>query len=182
MKKSVEKREIKNPIFRFLILAPVTGFGLGYSPKAPGTAGSILGIPLGLYLLSFPIIYSVGIILVLTLFFSWLSQLAGNHWGQRDSGKIVIDEVLGQALTLIGLWKFSSQSGDSVWSQINNQPSLWVFWILVGFGLFRLFDITKPFPAKSLDNYNSGLGVMGDDTVAGIYAALILRFATQIIN
>jgi phosphatidylglycerophosphatase A len=167
MKKLVPVRPITHPVKKFFILGIVSGLGLGYSPKAPGTAGSLLGIPLGLYLLKFPVAYAVLFLIVSAFLASLLAQRAGDHWGERDSSKIVIDEVIGQALALLGLW---------VLKEPNSSITSWVLFIIMSFGLFRAFDITKPFPANVLDRHNSGFGVIGDDLIAGLYAAIVVRF------
>lgn len=154
---------IQSTPLRFFVLMLSTGFGLGYAPWAPGTFGSLLGIPLGLYWLQFPpwmIVLSAS-----ALFFlgSWCAQKSSLHWGEWDSSKIVIDEVLGQALAIYGLRRI-----------LLTDPSALPFFIALSFLLFRLCDIVKPFPARTFDRQHSGWGVMADDVVAGLYAAFIV--------
>ncbi len=177
MKKQIQAQPIKNPLAKFLILGFSTAGGLGYAPLAPGTAGSLLGIPLGLWLLGFPTLLSLGICLVLTLIFSPVSHRASLHWGEMDCGRIVIDEVIGQAITLLGL-KFLFESQDI---------SATHFWSFVGgaFVIFRALDILKPFPAKLFERNSTsfgikGLGIIADDVVAGLYGALIIRGISKI--
>jgi phosphatidylglycerophosphatase A len=189
MKKPVSLKKIHNPILRFFILASCSGLGLGFSPIAPGTAGSLLGIPLGLWLLKYSVIYSVAFLILLSLFFSWVAEKAGDHWGERDSSKIVIDEVIGQAFTLLGAWVLAHPKKIdtglefrefNILEIIQLEPQTWAWTILTAFLLFRALDIVKPFPANRLDRHNSGLGVIGDDVVAGLYGAIVLRFLIPI--
>jgi len=158
-----------------------TGFGLGYLPKAPGTWGSLGGVvvatasflslvaswmePTGfftrrsfqltfwkIYLDSFSyFLLAVGIAWVGV----WASQLAHLHFRKKDPQNVVIDEISGQFLTFLPArfdWQF----------------------LLAGFLLFRVFDIWKPWPARAAEKLPGGWGIMADDWVAGIYAALCL--------
>jgi len=86
-----------------------------------------------------------------------------------DSSKVTFDEVLGQAITLIGLRGFV---------RIEGVMPPWYF-ILAAFLIFRILDIVKPFPARTMDNKPSGWGVMLDDVVAGIYGALVISAAAR---
>lgn len=141
---------------RFVILFATWG-GTGYSPVASGTVGTLAAIPLYLVLarLSLPLY----ILTLVTFFFfsSWVSGLAEEIFGEKDSGKIVIDEVVGYLVTMTGVavsWQ----------------------WVVAGFFLFRFFDIVKVEPARYCDRYvKSGYGVVLDDVVAGIYSCLVLQ-------
>jgi phosphatidylglycerophosphatase A len=142
---------------RALAVAIGTGCGAGFSPVAPGTAGSALGVlifvalaPVGLP--------GLGLALVVTIAAGlWAAGVCGERYGAHDHGRIVIDEVAGQ---LIALASFPARPG----------------WLLAGFLLFRLFDIAKPFPARRIDReWRSAGGVMADDVVAGVYANLSLQ-------
>ena len=134
-----------------------TGFGSGYSPIASGTAGSLVGllIYLGLRDLS-----SLHYFIILVAFFiigCYTSGVAEKTFREKDSSRIVIDEIHGMLLTL---WTLP-------------QTTLYV---IVGFFLFRLFDIWKPFPARYLEKkVPGGFGVMLDDTAAALYANGILQ-------
>ncbi len=138
---------------RKLILFVATGAGSGYSPVAPGTLGSVVGLLLYLPLSRLP---GVGYLLAVALLSAagtWAANGAERIFGQHDDGRITIDEVAGLLLSLALL-----------------PPRLDV--ALVGFGLFRLFDIWKPPPASHAERLPGGLGVMADDWVAGAYANL----------
>ena len=145
---------------RFVILAATWG-GTGFSPFASGTVGTLGAIPLFLVLtrLSLPL-YLLSTV-AFTLFACWISGFGEELFGEHDSGKIVIDEVAGYLVTMIAV------------------PPSWQA-ILIGFLMFRLFDITKPQPARWFDrSLLNGYGVVLDDVAAGIYACaathLLLR-------
>lgn len=141
-----------------LVLILATGFGSGTIPWASGTWGSAVGLLVLFGLQSLrPLSFLVTLI---TLFFLgvWASAEAEKIFGEKDSGKIVIDEVVGQLISLFLI------------------PLSWKS-VLLGFFLFRLFDIWKPFPARWFqDHLKGGWGVMMDDVMAGIYVNLILQF------
>jgi len=156
-----------------LLLA--TGFGLGYLPLAPGSWGSLGGVALAWGLAQLPIAQHgvnlvweggglsfyfpvlVGATLAAAILGIWVAGRAAEHFRKADPGPVVIDEISGQLLTFLGLglllrpnWKY----------------------LLAGFILFRVFDIWKPFPARAAEKLPGGWGIMADDWVAGIYAAL----------
>ena len=134
-----------------------TGCYVGYIPLAPGTLGSLMGIPL-LWLLSklaFP--FSVLAMFFFILLSLWIGGEAEKIFNQKDSPCIVIDEIAGMLVTFAMV----------PWSMQN---------ILIGFILFRGFDIAKPFPIPLIEKkLHGGLGVVMDDIMAGIYANVILR-------
>ena len=140
-----------------LIILFTTGFYSGYFPIASGTAGSFVGV--GLYLLMDRFI-SVPYYAVVTLVVFILGILASSKaeiiFGKKDSGKIVIDEIVGFMVTMFAI------------------PST-LKYVLAGFFLFRVFDIIKPFPIRRFEKLEGGLGVMLDDFIAGIYVNLILH-------
>jgi phosphatidylglycerophosphatase A len=127
-----------------------TGFGIGRVPLAPGTFGTLLGIPLFLALreLSSPVY--VAVVLLLFASGAWICHVAERQLGVHDHKSIVLDEVVGYLITL---WL---------------APPGWI-WLAIGFGLFRIFDIWKPFPIRRLEQLPGGLGVMADDAMAGVY-------------
>ncbi len=133
------------------------GFGVGCSPKAPGTMGTLLavGIYLPLSLLS-PGVY-LGVLGLVVLGGIWLCGSAAEDLGVHDHPGIVWDEIAGFLLTMVAA------------------PPGW-YWVVIGFLLFRLFDIWKPWPIRWLDReIGGGLGIMLDDIVAGLFAAACLQ-------
>lgn len=143
------KRKLGDPLATIL----ATGFGAGLTPIAPGTAGSALALPLAW--LFYQDLGSAGvalIALIMTLIGFWSCNRVERLWGEHDSPRIVIDEIAGQLVTFVPL--------------VCSWPHL-----IVGFGLFRLFDTLKPWPAGWIDReVEGGIGVMLDDLVAGLYA------------
>lgn len=141
-----------------------TGFGAGYFPKAPGTAGAAVGIPLGLILdLLSPVESFCGLVL-LTLLGFWASGVAERTLKEKDPAVVVIDEVIGMA---ISMWAI--------------EPS----WLSVAllFFLFRLFDIWKPFPVKNMEEvFSGGIGIVMDDVMAGIYANILWRMGSSFFS
>jgi phosphatidylglycerophosphatase A len=136
-------------------LALATAFGAGYAPVAPGTFGSIVGLVLWAALPASPsthaaVIAGVGVV------GAWSASVAEQHFARTDPSHVVIDEVLGMLITLFA------------------NPVAWPGAIL-GFLLFRVADVIKPFPANRLERLHGGLGVMADDAMAGVYANLALR-------
>jgi phosphatidylglycerophosphatase A len=143
-------------VTRLAVFISTVGY-CGYFPVAPGTVGSLAGLVF--YLLVWwtqSVAVEVGMILVLFHVGIWAGTTSERYFGGIDPGPIVIDEVVGMLITLafipVGL------SGA-----------------LVGFFLFRVFDVIKPFPAGRLERLHGGLGVMADDAMAAIYANLSLR-------
>jgi phosphatidylglycerophosphatase A len=129
----------------------------GYFPIAPGTVGSAAGLVVyALVWWSGSPIVEVGLIAGLLAAGIWASTAAERHFGGIDPGPVVIDEVVGMLITLafipVGL------SGA-----------------IVGFFLFRVFDIVKPYPAGRFEQLHGGLGIMADDAMAGVYGNLSLR-------
>jgi phosphatidylglycerophosphatase A len=142
-----------------------SGLGSGYSPVAPGTAGSLLAM-----LLFYPIrsfftehfgLIGILIIMVTVIIGIWSANIIEKILGKKDPGLVVIDEVAGQWLTY--LWV----------------PFTWWGWI-AGFFLFRLFDIVKPTPARQLENIKGGRGIMFDDLAAGVYANILLQIGVRL--
>jgi phosphatidylglycerophosphatase A len=140
------------------------GFGSGLAPVAPGTFGSLVGIPLTLWLL--PAYGDVGFGLIIAGAFAigvWACDITGKRLGITDYGGIVWDEVV--AMMLI-LWL------------VPLRP----WWILLAFLLFRLFDIIKLPPARQIDaHWKSGLGVMLDDIAAAVHTLIVLALLQRIL-
>ncbi|MDD5772825.1 MAG: phosphatidylglycerophosphatase A [bacterium] len=134
-------------------------FFVGYSPVAPGTLGTLIGIPLYFILsLKGPKIYIIFTTLFIILGIE-ISSLAETIFDEHDSPKIIIDEIAGFLITMLFI-------------------PLNIKFIFFGFTLFRIFDIWKPFPISYLQKFPGGTGIMADDILAGIYSNFIL----QIIN
>jgi phosphatidylglycerophosphatase A len=156
-------------------MAIATAFGLGYLPKAPGTWGSLMGVALtALYwwLLESgkpfgrlaadthsgvtPALFAVAVTVMVAIMGVAAATTAAFYIGKKDPQIVVIDEVSGQLISYFGIgaatpnWKY----------------------LVLGFILFRVFDIWKPFPARQAEFLPGGLGIMADDWIAGVYAAL----------
>lgn len=136
------------------------GFGSGLAPKAPGTFGSafaLLFIPAWLALGFFN---SVLIIVLMSLLGIYLCGRTAELMGVHDDGRIVWDEFAGQSISFLPLVYL----GQMNW-----------LWVPVGFALFRLFDVWKPWPIRVVDRrVHGGFGIMLDDIIAGIWAALCI--------
>jgi len=133
------------------------GFGSGLSPKAPGTAGTVVAMLIYLALPAMsPLLYALLILLSFVLGI-WLCGKTATDLGVHDHGGIVWDEFVGYWITM-----FMAPSG--------------LFWAVLGFVLFRILDIFKPWPIKWADKQlKGGLGIMLDDVLAGIMAALCIQ-------
>lgn len=140
------------------------GFGAGLSPKAPGTVGTVVAVLIYLVLPSMqPVIYA-GLILLSFVFGIWICGKTSEDLGVHDHGGIVWDEFVGYWITMF------------------MAPSV-LFWVLLGFILFRLLDIFKPWPIKWADKeLAGGLGIMLDDVLAGIMAALCMQALVVLIG
>ena len=138
---------------RKLVLFVATGAGSGYSPLASGTAGSLVGLALWVPLLRLPAPGYAAAALAVCGLGVWAAQRAEALFGHKDDGRITIDEVAGMLLALA----FLPARADVA---------------VVGFLLFRVFDIWKPPPARAAERLGGGLGVMADDVVAAVYANL----------
>ena len=141
-----------------------TLFGAGNVGGAPGTVGSLLGLMLYVMTLLAGGAPAVAIFFAWLLVFSiWSSAAAARHLGQKDPACVVIDEVVGMWVTLIG-----TQSHGPM--------------LLAGFLLFRAFDIAKPFPIRKIESLPGGCGIVLDDVAAGIYANVSLRVAAILLT
>ena len=139
-----------------------TGFFIGTVPFAPGTFGSIVGLPIVFLLSRLDLLLSISFILLFIFFAVGIASAAEKILNQQDPAKIVIDEMAGLMVTFTGL-PFNLTTA------------------IAGFIIFRAFDILKPFPIRALERkLAGGTGVVFDDVLAGIYANLILRLAFYI--
>ena len=154
--------------------AIATFFYVGLMPKAPGTWGSLAALPFAfvIHLLGgFWLLVICCLIAFLAGWWATLRETAGKE--NHDPGEIVIDEVVGQWITLMPV-SAALTALDDGWLPL---------WLLVsGFALFRLFDITKPGLVGTMDRLNTALGVMLDDVVAGIIAALALTGLMAVVS
>ena len=150
-------------MYKFLCYTAVSGFGVGYFPFASGTAGSFATLPF-----AFAAAYFYGIwgIIALALFSFIIGVIASKEvlkYTKHDPSIIIIDEVVGQLLSFA-----------LVAESLRNNLHAWAVY-LVGFLLFRLFDICNPHPEKWADTkVLNAWGVMLDDVFAGIYASIVL--------
>ena len=151
-----------------LLLNPIHflsfGFGSGYVPIAPGTFGTLAAIPVFLLLSQFQLWLYVVIVVLMLIAGIGLCGYTSRALGVHDHKAIVWDEVVGFMITMLLV-----------------PPSL--VNICIGFALFRLFDIWKPWPIHLLDKHvHGGLGIMLDDVVAGIFAAGLMQILLQLVN
>ena len=147
-----------------------TSAGAGYFPIAPGTAGSAVGVLIvaGLERLPLQVAWQMALIGIIAagLFAAgvWAAGEAEKFFGRIDPGQVVIDEVVGQMVTLLA------------------RPRASWMWLLAGFLLFRAFDIIKPFPARRAERLRGGWGIMVDDGIAGIYGLVVMVVAGFVLR
>jgi phosphatidylglycerophosphatase A len=165
----------KRRAFGDYVALAIATCGVGYLPLAPGTLGALVGA--GLYLTLWTGIYQTSalklginlqnaytpqislmilVALAVTLVGIWAASRTERVLQKKDPSVVVIDEVAGQMIALLS-WPFMAHSG---WT------------IISAFLLFRLFDIWKPYPIRRLESLESGLGIMADDVLAGVYALI----------
>jgi phosphatidylglycerophosphatase A len=138
-----------------LALALSTVLGIGYVRVAPGTFGSAAGLLLW-WLIPHAGLFPIVTAVVLFVVGSWSGSIAERHFNATDPGYVVIDEVLGMIVTLLF------------------NPVGWIGAFL-GFLLFRVADIVKPFPARRLEALHGGVGIMADDAAAAVYSNIVLH-------
>ena len=156
-----------SPDLKFLFQHPANflalGFGSGLAQKAPGTFGTIVGLPL--YWLLSGYTFYIQLLLITIAFIAgiYICDVAGKLIGVSDHGSIVWDEIVAMMLVL------------------TITPNTFIWWI-VSFLLFRLFDIWKPFPINLCDaKLKGGFGVMIDDLIAAFYAMIIIKVTLWIL-
>lgn len=150
----------KIPFFSLMI---ATGFGSGFSPVAPGTAGALLSLLLwvvGYLLLPFALLQVILAVMVLlfTVLGIYTSGVMERYWGE-DPSRVVVDEMVG------------------VWIPLLVVPDGGWWYVLAAFVLFRLFDIVKPLGVRRMERFGGGVGIMMDDILAGVYSAVLLGAA-----
>lgn len=149
---------------RTLVTFIATGGYVGYAPVMPGTFGALIGLPIGIFCSRVWTYWPAAFVGFFSILFVGACYVAGQAEilsSKHDDSQIVIDEVFGMVATMAWL------------------PTGWL-WLGVAFGLFRLFDIIKPWPASYFDKMAGGGGVMLDDLVAGIYANLVAHIIWRI--
>ena len=150
--------KISHKVLRDPINFLAFGLGTGLSPVAPGTAGSLVGLALAWGTADLPLILRLVVAVALIVSGVWICGESARRIGVHDHPGIVWDEIAGIYAALLVV-----------------PPPLWAW--AFGFGLFRLFDVWKPWPIRDLDHrLKGGLGIMLDDLVAALYTALILGF------
>jgi len=139
------------------------GFGSGASPIAPGTAGTLVAIPIYLAMSQLGLFWYLFVTAVMFLIGIYICGRAAAHFGEHDHAAIVWDEIVGYLVTM------------------SLMPVDWR-WIIAGFIVFRLFDILKPWPISWLDRHVSGgAGIMLDDVVAGLAGLTVLLLAQLLL-
>lgn len=159
MNKKLSVSLLKHPV-HFLAL----GFGSGLAPKAPGTFGTLMAVPLYLLLQLFSENVYLITVIVVTVAGVYICDRSSKMMGVHDHPGIVWDEFAGFLITMAAI------------------PFEWI-WVLLGFGLFRFFDIVKPWPIKIVDrDMDGGFGIMLDDIIAGLMAGISLHFIIWMSN
>lgn len=139
------------------------GFGSGLSPKAPGTAGTLASLPLVMVMMHTSIQVYLVLVLVMSLVGVYLCGESARRLGAHDYPGIVWDEFAGMAITMTAI------------------PFSWIN-LLLGFGLFRLLDIIKPWPIRVADRrVSGGFGIMLDDILAGLFACILLHGISRLV-
>lgn len=162
---------------RALLAAPAgwlaCGFGSGLTPVAQGTFGSLAALLPWLLLRQLSLPLYVLVLLVGFAIGVWACDIAGRALGVDDHRSLVWDEFIGQWIALIPLL---------LPALLPTRFSMW-WWLLAGFVLFRLFDVWKPWPIRWMDRHlKGGMGVMVDDVVAGIFAAIVLAAGLLVLR
>jgi len=140
------------------------GFGTGLTPKGPGTAGTLVGIPLFVAMMPLPLPAFGAVLLALSLFGCWLCGESARRLGVHDYGGIVFDEIVGYVIAAAPLLPVFALNRHGLAAGL-----------AAAFVLFRIFDIWKPWPIRVLDDrLHGGVGIMVDDLVAGLFAAAAL--------
>ncbi|MFH2056619.1 MAG: phosphatidylglycerophosphatase A [bacterium] len=139
----------------FIVKLTASGLGTGYAPIFPGTWGTIPGVVIAWLLFGYSWPLQVGLTMAMLAVGVWAASAAEHYYG-HDGKKIVIDEVAG--IMVAYLWV----------------PVLWQYYLL-GFVIFRILDIIKPFPAARWESLPRGWGVMADDFVVGVYTGVVLQ-------
>lgn len=158
MKWSAEPRLMRQPVHLLAF-----GFGAGLMPRAPGTFGTLVAVPIVVFVMQFGWLTHVAFAIAACVIGVWLCGESARRLGVHDHPGIVWDEIAGFTVTMLAA------------------PPTW-YWLLAGFALFRFFDIVKPWPIREADHsLRGGLGIMLDDVIAGVFAAAILLAIRQFV-
>ena len=157
---------IPRPSARTVLTSPVHliafGFGAGLAPRAPGTFGTLVGIPFWLAMSGLPPLPYIIATLAMFVLGCWVCGRSADMLGVHDYGGIVFDEVVGYLITALPMLPGSGLASPHGWMGI-----------ALAFVLFRIFDIAKPWPIRLLDRHvGGGFGIMIDDVLAGVFAAV----------
>ncbi len=156
-KTTMKKNHVPASVWRNPVHFLAFGLGSGAAPVAPGTFGTLAAIPLYILASGLPLLTFLILVAVMTVIGVWLCHRTAHDLQIHDHPGIVWDEFVGYFITMIAA------------------PPGWL-WIVIGFILFRFFDIVKPWPIHWLDRrVQGGLGIMVDDMLAGVYAFLCLQ-------
>lgn len=147
---------------RLAVLIATSG-GAGYFPIAPGTVGSAVGVVVYLLMSRWSPATQVAIVCAIIAVGTWAADLASRHFAQEDPSYVVIDEVAGQLVTIV-------------------LTGAGIVGCIVGFFLFRILDIIKPWPAGRFERLPGGVGIMADDVMAGVYGWILLRLLIRIFG
>ncbi len=151
-KRRIQLKELKDPVV-FIGL----GLGSGLAPKAPGTAGTLVAVPLYLAMQNLSLMWYAVITVGIILSGIWVCSYSAKKLGVHDHPAIVIDEIAGFLITMFAV------------------PAGWV-WLVTGFVLFRFFDAVKPWPISWMDrNLKGGTGIMLDDVAAGLVSLALIH-------
>lgn len=147
-----------------------TGFGSGFSPFAPGTAGALLASVIWMacyFLLPFPVVLGLTAVGVIVFTFAgiWAADRLEPYWGE-DPSRVVVDEMVGVWITLLAV----------------PDNDCWFWYVMAAFALFRIFDIAKPLGIRRMESLKGGVGVMMDDVLAGVYGFVVLAGARWVIG
>jgi phosphatidylglycerophosphatase A len=153
---------MKHRFTRFIREMIATGFYTGYIPFMPGTFGTLIGVIIYIFLSRFDIFYYILVILLIVVAVFVSDYAEKKIFKKKDAQYIVIDEVVGFLIAMVSFqFDFTLES---------------VRFIVIGFVLFRAFDIWKPYPINKVQELEGGLGIVIDDLLAGVFTNLFLQF------
>lgn len=148
---------------RRLAFVFATGFGSGYSPFAPGTAGSAVGLVFVWAMSGLSLAGQIAAVVLVSVLSMIAADIVAKSTGLKDPGLIVADEIAGMMLTMVAIPLTTTS-------------------IVLGFLLFRLMDVVKPPPARQFEQFKGGVGIVADDLMAAVYAHLALRGILMVIH